>query len=317
MPSTPITEAPMAETNISIPKYSYPNYLLFMPDGTRILCGTRDGIWVWDLSLRELINIRTQDASQVGDWASLLDDRIIVSGSSNKSYNFWDATSGTPIRFCTASRGSKGLYFRYLVSPPDDLTAQRWERVIRGADRWQGDPRVRKEVHNRVAYISEGSILVDEKSSNTRIGNLNVGPGLREDLMLSPSGKSVSFRLSATNPYDNYLWNIDTQTVYPLKNLSILPGRDWSPDGHSIATRSQPHFNVWDTRTGALVSILDFAPAFYNDGKLLFSPDGQYFAVVSGVGEVRLWDMKVALLRGPHQSNPPLSIRNGSVRFSL
>ena len=296
-----------------------------MPDGTRILCGTHRGIWVWDLSLRELIRIYTGIIHHAGDWANLLDDHIIVSRSSfsEESYNFWDATDGTPIRFCTASRGSEGLDFRHLVSPPDGLTAQRWERVIRGADRWQGGPRVRNEVHNRVAYISEGSILVDDKSSNTRIAILYVGPGLEKDLMLSPSGKSISFRRDGPDHdfhSDTYLWNIDTQKVYQLESLIFLQRRDWSPDGHYIATGGMSHFNIWDTCTGALVSILrlDFSPTV-RVCKSLFSPDGQYFVILGGKGEVRkvkLWDMKVALLRGPYRSNRPLKIRNGRVDFS-
>jgi len=106
--------------------------------------GTQHCIRVWNLSLRELINIPTEDISQVGAWASLLDGHIIVSGSSEGTYDFWDATDGMPIRFCTAHRGSKGLHFIHLASAPSDLTAQRWERVIRDADRWQAQWEVKR-----------------------------------------------------------------------------------------------------------------------------------------------------------------------------
>ena len=129
----------IAETNVHLHLY-FLSYLLFTPDGTRILLGTPCCIQVWDLSLWELINIPTEDISHVGAWVSLLDGQIIVSGSLEGTYNFWDTTDGTPIRFCTASRGSKGLHFTHLASAPGDLTAQRWERVICDADRWQGDP---------------------------------------------------------------------------------------------------------------------------------------------------------------------------------
>ena len=119
------------------------------------------------------------------------------------------------------------------------------------------------KMHNQVAYRSRGSILVDEKSSNTCIANLNVGPGLQGGPMLSPSGKSVLFWLDSS--YD-CLWNINTQTVYRLQKL-ILPspmplscflGRHWSPDGHYIAIGRKQDFTIWDTCTGVLVSILTF-----------------------------------------------------------
>ena len=302
----------IAEVNVS----AGCRYIIFTPEGTKILHGSYEGsIRVWDLSLGKLIKIRTKDPSQVGDWASLLDDRIIVSGSSKGSFNFWDATSRTPVRFCAASRGSNTFDFTHLASAPDDLTGERWKRVIRDADRWQGDSRVRNKMHDRVAYTSEGSILVDEKSSNTPIANLHVGPRLQDDLKLSPSGKSISFRLGGSD--GSYLWNIDTQTVYRLdKSLYLLGfwGRYWSPDGHYIVIERRSDFTVWDTHTGALVSILNFHSVF--QGRLCFSPDGRYLSAADDWGEVKLWDMEIAQLCGPYQSNHPLTIHNGMVDFS-
>ena len=301
--------AVVAETDVT-PHWCSPSYLLFTPDGNRILHGTRHGIRVWDLSLRELINIPTEDI-QAGDWASLLDDRIIVSSSSKGTYSFWDATSGMPIKFSTAFWGSEGVHFTRLASAPDDLTAQWWERIIRDADRWQWDPRVRNEMHNRVAYISEGSILVDEKPSHNRIANLNVGPRVRHNLNLSSSGKHISFWLAASD--DGYLWSIDTQTVYRLDGPFGHDVKD-SPDGHYVAIRGWRDFTIWSTRTGALVSILDFGDFFV--GQWTFSPDGRYLVGAHPEGKVKLWDMRVALLRGPYRANPPLTIRNGIVDFS-
>ena len=296
----------IAETRVP-PHARSPSYLFFTPDGTKILHGTEHGIRVWDLSLRELINVPTEDASQIGDWASLLDGQIIVSGSSEGTYSFWDATDGTPIRFSTAARGSERLDFTKLTSPRDDLTAQRWESVIRDTDRWEGDPRVRNDW---MAYISEGSILVDEQSSNTRIANMNVGPRVPGDLELSPSGKYILFRLVL---YDHYLWSIDTQTVYRLDSSLGYDIKD-SPDGRYVAIERLHDFTIWDTRTGALISILHFDGFFV--GERSFSPDGRYFVVAFREGEVKLWDMKVALSRGPYRSNRPLKIRNGIVDFS-
>ena len=304
MPRTVVGEA-----NESHGSY-YPRYLLFTPDGTRILHGSVSAvIRVLDLSLRVLIEIPTVDC---GDWARLLDGRIIVSGSQwQGSYSFWDATSGTPIRFCTASRGSEGLDLTRLASAPDDLTAQRWERVIGDADRWQEEPRVRNDMHNRVAYLSEGAILVDEESSNNRIANLNVGRTLPYNLRLSPSGTSMSFRVHGSD--DRYLWNIETQTVYRLDNPFGHDVHD-SPDGHYVGIPRFSDIVIWDTCTGALVSILNFGYTFR--GWWTFSPDGQYIIAADHQGRVKLWDINVALLRGPYISNPPLTAHNGIVDFS-
>jgi len=315
-PLTPL----IGEANIPCNEWFRPRYLFFTPDGTRIIHGSVDGtIRVWDLSLRELIKITTEHISQLGDWARLLNDHIIVSGTSEESYNFWDIISGTPIRFCTASQASKGLDFTSLASPPNDVTTQRWEMILRDANQWQGDPRVHSETHNRVAYISEESIFVDEKSSNTNVASLNVGSDPQEDFMMSPSGKFISFRLLGSN--DSYLWNIATQTVYRLdKSLfhRMFFGREWSTDGHYIAIERSSDFTLWDTRTGALVSILNFGRAFraavlgsrVSDGRLCFSPDGRCFAAADG-GRIRLWDMEIAVQYGPYRRNHPLSFRDG------
>ncbi len=315
-PLTPL----IGEANIPCNEWFRPRYLSFTPDGTRIIHGSVDGtIRVWDLSLRELIKITTEHISQLGDWARLLNDHIIVSGTSEESYNFWDIISGTPIRFCTASQGPEGLVYTRLASAPNDLTAQRWRIILRDANRWQGDPCVHNETHNRVPYISEESIFVDEKPSNTCVASLNVGLRPREDFLLSPSGNFISFRLP--NLDDSYLWNIDTQTVYRLdKSLfhRMFFGREWSTDGHYIAIERSSDFTLWDTRTGALVSILNFGRAFraavlgsrVSDGRLCFSPDGRCFAAADG-GRIRLWDMEIAVQYGPYRRNHPLSFRDG------
>ena len=86
--------------------------------------------------------------------------------------------------------------------------------ILHDANRWQGDPCVHNETHNRVVCISKECIFVDEKSSNTRVASLNVSSKPLEDFMLSPSGKSISFQLPSS--YDRFLWNIDTKTVYQL-----------------------------------------------------------------------------------------------------
>ncbi len=316
MPSAVIGEADIPDG----PRFKA-HYLLFTSDGTRILHGSVGGtIRVWDLSLRELIKITTEHVSHVGDWARLLNDHIIVSGTSEGSYNFWDVISGTPIRFCTASQGSKGLDFTHVASTPNDMIAQRWEMILRDANRWQGDPSVHN-THNRVAYICEESIFVDEKSSNTRVASLSVGLKPQEDFLLSPSGKFISFRLPSSN--ESYLWNIDTKTVYRLDESLYLQSffdREWSPDGHYIAIERHSDFTLWDTRTGALVSLLDFGKVFRvvflgsraSGGRLCFSPDGRCFAAADE-GRIRLWDMKIALQRGPYRPNRPLSFRDSVV----
>src|SRR5260370_34210658 len=118
--------------------------------------------------------------------------------------------------FCTTSQGSKGLDCMHLGSTLNQLTTQRWEEILRDAGRWQGDPCVHNETHNWVVGISEKTIFVDDKS-NTRIASLNVSAKPR-DFVLSPSGKSILFQLEIDSlaGTDNYLWNINTQTVYQL-----------------------------------------------------------------------------------------------------
>ena len=171
----------------------------------------------------------------------------------------------------------------HLTSAPNGLTAQRWEMILHYANWWQGDPHMHNETHNQVVYISKESIFVDEKSSDTHIASLNVGHKSQEDFMLSPSGKFISFQLFSSD--DSYLWNIDTQTVYQLEKTLYCQhffGREWSPDGHYIAIERLMDFMLWDTHTGALVSILNFGRDFgslllRNDvfyGRLCFSPDG-------------------------------------------
>src|SRR5258708_7533460 len=321
MPSMVISEAIMPYNPLSI----YPCYLLFTPDRTRILHGSEFGaIWVWDLSLWELIKIQMEWCDlQVGDWVHLLNNQIIVSGASNGPYNFWDVISGMPIRFCTAFQGSEGLEFMHFASACNDLTAQRWEMILHDPNGWQGDPCAHSKTHNQVAYISKESIFVDEESSNTCVASLNVGGRPHKDFMLSPSGQFISFQLLHSD--NSYLWNIDIQTVYWLDDSLFITffGREWAPDGHYIAIQRYSDVSLWDTHTGALVSILDFGTAFgapFGDGvfgvsgRLCFSPDGQYFTAAGG-GKIRLWDMKIALQCGPYWSNCLLSFCDGVVEL--
>src|SRR5258705_13470844 len=84
--------------------FHYSNYLLFNHGGTRILHGSRDGtILVWDFSPRVLIVIPKHDVSLVGDWARLLNDQTIVSGTSKESYTFCDNIPRISIIGCCAA----------------------------------------------------------------------------------------------------------------------------------------------------------------------------------------------------------------------
>ena len=109
--------AVIAKTNLTPGSWFYPSYLLFMPDGDRILYGTWHGIRVWDLSLQELINISTEDISPVGAWASLLDDQIIMSSSLEGTYNFWDVTDGHQLDLVLHPRGLKAFTLCILQPP--------------------------------------------------------------------------------------------------------------------------------------------------------------------------------------------------------
>ncbi len=231
-----------------------------------------------------------------------------MSGRSDGFYNFWDVISGTPVRFCTASPSRRSENFDLIASAPNDLTAQRWECILYATNRWHGDPRVHNETHNRAVYISMESILVYDKASGTCIASLPLILKHPKYSSLSPSGKSILFW--PPNSGYNYLWNIDTQIVYRLGKSESFGV--WSPDGHYIAIGGH---TLWDAHTGTLVSIFDFNTmdrAWLNQ---CFSPDGRYLVAAHG-DRIKLWDMKIALLCGPHRPNPPLSLRDGILDLS-
>ncbi|SRR5258708_21958006 len=89
----------------------FPVHKKMLQNRTKPNHGITSAIRVWDLSPWELIKI------PAGDWAHL-NDQIIMSGKRKQPYDFWDVTSGTPIRFSATCQGFRrsGLYASSLCS---------------------------------------------------------------------------------------------------------------------------------------------------------------------------------------------------------
>jgi WD40 repeat protein len=101
----------------------------------------------------------------------------------------------------------------------------------------------------------------------------------------------------------------------------IIPGENkhfyhaLSPDGQTIATRSDHEVKLWKAATGELLAAVGSPKSYV--GSLSFSPDSQWWVTGNDSGLVRLWkkDSAVLIASLEKQTDGSESLR-GSVKFS-
>jgi WD40 repeat protein/serine/threonine protein kinase len=230
------------------------------PDGHRVVTASKDSAaWLWDASTGQPVARPLRHQDVVRYMAFTPDGQRVVTASRDKTARVWDARTGQPLT--DPLRHENSVVFaefgpdgQRVVTASDDKTARVW-------DARTGQPLTDPLRHEAPVYFAQ----------------------------FSPDG-----RLVVTDAADNTFrtWDVITGQPLskPLRHEEVLRARAlprFSPDSGRILTASFSRTQVWDARSGRLISDL-LMPGAMNSAE--FSPDGIRMVAASPNYTARLWN---------------------------
>jgi serine/threonine protein kinase/WD40 repeat protein len=250
------------------------------PDGKLIAAGLAGGgIGLWDANDLEsqVARLGPTDGDVVGlDFS--LDGKTLAAVTAKREVTFWDVES------------------RSLLHGP-------WKA------RWNGTgdpPPVTVSPDGSTFAVSDGDALrLWDATTGADLGLLGDGQAAF-DVAFDPTGQLIAMiGPGSVFPYrDHEVWDLKLhKKVATLAGGQVAwPAGVFSPDGRTLATVGESLVQLWDARTGELISQLDRRsvrgaggpiPGFISVGASMldFSPDGKTLAVSGSEGVVSLWDV--------------------------
>ncbi len=254
------------------------NSVAFNPDGNALASGSQDGTaTLWDVSDPSAPHLLggplTGHTAAVTSVAFSRDGKILASGSSDKTILLWDISDpGAPRRLGNAlvglTEGVEGVAFspagQSLASVSLDSIILLWDI---------SDPSVPRPL---------GNTLTGHRSSVTQVA-------------FSPDGQTLASVGSRV-----FIWDISNPDApqelgHPLEGYSVA----FNPVSKTLAVGSTNQVPMWDLSDPRAPRLL--GGLIYTDitdiefesvlESVVFSPDGQTLASVSGGADVALWDV--------------------------
>ena len=245
-------------------------FLLFSPDGTRIISDSKRGICVWDATSGELIArlLAGNDESRVLSAGYLPDGRYIIDVSTNGIIRKWDVlTSSLVWERVTFEEQTNSGWMTYAKFSPDRKS------VVFGDDR--------------------GSIEIWDVETGKRDDQPLEGHiGYITCLSFSSDGKYLA---SGSDDTTVMIWNVvkSEARTGPLRgHTEEVTAVDFSKDGNAIISGSEDKsIDVWDVNSGKMLRKI------ICEGEVrtvTYSPDG-LFILARGSGWMSMWNVVDAM----------------------
>ncbi len=229
------------------------NAIAYSPDGTQIVSASRDGtVRLWETNSGKLISIAGRHDRPIYSVLFFPNGKYVVSGSADQTIKVWALSDGNEQMSLPGEDAMALSPDGWLVTRgPGDWTVKFWN--------------LRTGVE--VAHLN-GSVHVSDAS-------------------FSPDGTL----LASTCLSHLTLWDVSPgeQLTTLAPKLALNRTAAISPNGELVATATTDNSMVLsDVESG--VSLAVFPPTANLITQLLFSPDSDYLAVVSG-SEIVVWDL--------------------------
>jgi WD40 repeat protein len=290
-------------TSISVQSGMGVHSVAVTPDGTKIICGSHDGVQIWNADNGELIANLPGSQGLIRDLAVTADGRKLLAASTDGLIRIWNlatmslhaefAGHGAPLRAVTVTPDN-----RWAISGGHDNIIKVWDLQ---------SEKLFRELEGHTSFITDlavtpdGSILVSSTFNSVylwnlpdgrRIGELQGNPG--RALGITPEGRFVLSGMEIGRPEERGLgiWDIKTGarvTVLsgnktPIGTLAI------TPDGRFAITGSYDGVMIWDLTSRQPVGRHDLGKP-QEVHSLAIWPDGSRFAAASDDGQLRLWTL--------------------------
>lgn len=259
-------------------------------------CGTTPG--VWDLREGRLLHELAGHIGWVNAVLVVLDGRLVVSGSDDRTIKVWELRTGALVRTLDGHQGPVRALAAtgddaYVVSASEDATVRMWNvqtgelvRTLTG----HGAP------INAVAATSDGALAVSASSDHEiKVWDLHAGEevrtvrGLADVLCVSPDGACA---VSASSDQVIEVWDLREGRL--LRTLhghwSSIRDLAMTPDGTRAVSASGDHMlKVWDVQSGREMRTLrGHSDEVY---AVSLTPDGRYAISGSHDRTLKVWDL--------------------------
>ena len=275
----------------------------YSPDGTRLAVASSIGIWLYDTSTGQEVDLFAGHIAWVNSVAFSPDGSTLATGNHDNTIRLWDAKTGAHIRTLHGHTNDvESVAFSLdgttIASGSADDTIRLWDaktgahiRTLHG----------HSQTVYSVAFSPDGTTLASgSHDTSIRLWDAKTGATIRtiagEDswavinsVVFSPDGTTfASGGLDGTIRLWDAKMGVHIRTLHGHTNE--VESVAFSPDGTTLATGSwDDTIRLWDAKTGAHIRTIDGDSwAVYS---VAFSPDGTTLASASR-REIRLWDAK-------------------------
>jgi WD40 repeat protein/tRNA A-37 threonylcarbamoyl transferase component Bud32 len=228
------------------------------------------------------------------------DGKLVLTGSEEKTAQFWDASTGRPLGPPLPHQGPVGAVAfspdgSLVLTGSKDKTAQLWDAAT-GQPR--GPPLLHQSPVRAVAFSPDHkTVLTGSEDSTTQLWEAATGRPIGESLRhpdwvsavaFSPDGKTI---LIGSGDRTARLWDPATGQPRgePLWHQGWVTALAFSPDGKTVLTGSGDKMaRLWNATTGQLLGeplphkSAVLAVAFSSDGKTVLTGSADWIA--------RLWE---------------------------
>ncbi|RLG04612.1 MAG: hypothetical protein DRN68_09640, partial [Thaumarchaeota archaeon] len=227
--------------------------LSFSPDGSLLACG-----WEWEVILLDPItgkqlHILSGHSREVNSVAFSPDERLLASGSSDKTIKLWNVETGKCIRTLTGHADSVySVAFspdgRYLASGSWDKTIKLWDvgtgeciRTLEGHKGYVFSVTFSPDGRYLASGSYDGTVLIWDVEA---ILHPNKPPIAKFKLATARTPKSTKpVEFNASNSYDpdgritKYEWDWDSDGTFDLTTSSPLAEYRFPPGTHTVTLR--------------------------------------------------------------------------------